>query len=407
VGVCVACLVNTHCGGVTPVCSPTSRTCVGCTGDGAPSCPDPERPFCMPAGPLAGSCTECTAGNVTMCSTSRPQCLIDLGICGCAGAGGDSACGPSDSGLVCGGGNFCIPGCGTSPRNGCPTGQTCSGITNGIGMCRGAGCATDGDCSAPLRRCDTEPPGGLCVQCLVDDDCDAPLICEPTGKRCVECATGRTEACRQDLAGDECLANGSCGCVADSDCGGVTSGRVCDTTASRCVPGCRGGGGNLCPTPQVCSSTNEDIGRCDAPPAGDGGVPGGDGGVPGGDGGTGDGGIPGDAGAPDASDASDAAPVADAGAPAAPAADASVSDGAVTDGAGGLDAPTTMDAGIDAPATGGGGYLGGGGGCGCALASTGATHAGGLLAALAACLLMLRRRRRSSAAKNANLLKMR
>ena len=188
------------------------------------------------------------------------------------------------------------------------------------------------------------------------------------------------------MAGDECLPNGSCGCVADADCGGVTSGRVCDTTASRCVPGCRGGGGNQCPTPQVCSSMNEDIGRCDAPPAGDGGVPEGDAGA-------GDGGTHGDAGAPDASDASDAAPVADAGAPDAPAADASVSDAGTTD-SGGLDAPTTIDAGADGPPAGAGGYLGGGGGCGCAIASTGATHADGLLVALAACLLTLRRRRR-------------
>ncbi len=73
--------------------------------------------------------------------------------------------------------------------------------------------------------------------------------------------------CRPELAGSQCLTDGRCGCLADADCGGVTSGRVCDATASRCVPGCRGTGGNGCPNEQVCSSTTDEIGRCDAAPA--------------------------------------------------------------------------------------------------------------------------------------------
>ena len=53
------------------------------------------------------------------------------------------------------------------------------------------------------------------------------------------------------------------------------SGRVCDATASRCVPGCRGTGGNGCPNEKVCSSTTDEMGRCDARPTTDGGVDGG------------------------------------------------------------------------------------------------------------------------------------
>jgi uncharacterized repeat protein (TIGR01451 family) len=50
-------------------------------------------------------------------------------------------------------------------------------------------------------------------------------------------------------------------CYADAECGTTTSGRVCN--ASRvCVDGCRGIGGNGCPTDQVCSSGNEVIGTC-------------------------------------------------------------------------------------------------------------------------------------------------
>ena len=56
--------------------------------------------------------------------------------------------------------------------------------------------------------------------------------------------------------------DGRCGCLADADCGSVTSGRVCDASTSRCVPGCRGTGGNGCVNEMVCSSTTDEIGGC-------------------------------------------------------------------------------------------------------------------------------------------------
>ena len=84
----------------------------------------------------------------------------------------------------------------------------------------------------------------------------------------------RTDQCRPELAGSQCLTDGRCGCLVDADCGGVTSGRVCDAAASRCVPGCRGTGGNGCVNEMVCSSTTDEIGRCDERPMTDGGVDG-------------------------------------------------------------------------------------------------------------------------------------
>jgi MYXO-CTERM domain-containing protein len=160
-------------------------------------------------------------------------------------------------------------------------------------------CHADADCHAPLSHCDLSggSADGHCVQCLFDTDCDAPLVCDPTKKRCEECVPGATNntQCRPELTGSQCLTDGRCGCLVDGDCGGAQSGRVCDATTSRCVPGCRGTGGNACPMEQVCSSTTDEIGRCNPAPTSDGGVDGStDGGTDGGadaigDGGNGDG----------------------------------------------------------------------------------------------------------------------
>ena len=50
-------------------------------------------------------------------------------------------------------------------------------------------------------------------------------------------------------------------CYADSECGAIDSGQVCDTNHT-CIAGCRGIGGNGCPSGQTCSSTNDLIGAC-------------------------------------------------------------------------------------------------------------------------------------------------
>jgi MYXO-CTERM domain-containing protein len=63
-------------------------------------------------------------------------------------------------------------------------------------------------------------------------------------------------------------------CTSDKDCGGAESGKVCDAATLKCVNGCRGSGGNVCPLGQACSSTDATIGTC----AGDHGTGGGGGG---------------------------------------------------------------------------------------------------------------------------------
>ena len=53
-------------------------------------------------------------------------------------------------------------------------------------------------------------------------------------------------------------------CNTDADCGGPTSGIVCDES-NTCVQGCRGEGGNGCPTGLECSSMDDSIGTCSEP----------------------------------------------------------------------------------------------------------------------------------------------
>jgi hypothetical protein len=390
-GVCVGCLANADCGGTTPVCSGTTNTCVGCAADGAPSCPDPAHPACQKTGPLAGACTECSSTSAALCGGPQPQCLGATGLCGCAGAAGDPACGAANSGLVCSGPNgFCVAGC-VPGRNGCPTGQTCVGVVLGLGHCEAAtACTADADCAMPTGHCDTMEGFTRCVQCLVDTDCPAPFVCSGDSKTCVECTPTNQSACRIDLGGARCVGGDSCGCATDADCGGTTSGRACDATTERCVPGCRGTGGNGCPPSLVCASTGAVIGTCG--PAGDGGV----------DAGT-DASV--DA-APDATpdagvDATDAPTdvvgdaLAEAGGPdvATDATPDAANLDAATDGVGGMggaDGAGGMAGGV--AVTNPGGYIAGGG---CHCDAAGGSGSGGALLFLALTTVVARRRRKA------------
>jgi len=125
-------------------------------------------------------------------------------------------------------------------------------------------------CSAPTSICDTSGPTPRCVQCLADAQCNNGF-CNLETNRCVECLPTRAERCQRERSGSVCLANNTCGCGTDTDCGGPTSGRVCDDAKKRCVSGCRpdtssfAATGNDCPTGQVClviQGTDPDIGSC-------------------------------------------------------------------------------------------------------------------------------------------------
>ena len=258
---CVECLLDANCSGTTPVCD-ANNVCVPCASDA--DCNNPVAPACQTSGALFGACTECSATNDGLCILNKPDCLTTIGICGCTDTDGDSECGGANSGVICSGPvGTCVPGCSTAPgRNDCPVTSFCSDQTGGVGTCSPQPCLVDGDCSAPLPVCDTTPTPHVCVECLDDLDCAAPLICDTAVRRCVECTPTDLSNCSASGTGAACLLDNTCGCVTDADCGAVDSGRVCDGATSRCTIGCRGTGGNGCPSALVCTSTDISIGSC-------------------------------------------------------------------------------------------------------------------------------------------------
>ncbi len=68
------------------------------------------------------------------------------------------------------------------------------------------------------------------------------------------------------------LSTGMClvACTADADCGGASSGKICDPTSRLCTDGCRGTGGNSCPASHFCSSSTSSAGVCEIDSDGDG-----------------------------------------------------------------------------------------------------------------------------------------
>jgi uncharacterized repeat protein (TIGR01451 family) len=128
------------------------------------------------------------------------------------------------------------------------------------------GCASKLDCAAITPVCDTSSSPKVCVGCLVDSDCGqgaSGQVC--SAKTCVAgCRGAGGNGCP---AGHVCTSadstQGQCvECLADSDCGGSASGKVCEPATSQCVAGCRGTGGNACLPPTTCTSADSSIGVC-------------------------------------------------------------------------------------------------------------------------------------------------
>ncbi len=195
---------------------------------------------------------------------------------------------------------------------------------------RASACSGDSDCPADAPICDST--SHACRACTSSLDCSVLVnvpICVLSGPltgQCVACVsagqcTGGTPDC--DVTIGVCVA-----CLLDVECGGPTSGSVCDNGV--CEPGCRGSGGNMCPSGETCALDAGTIGQC----------VGGDGGASGDGGGAADAGRSGDGGEADGSSGAEA--------------------GASTDGGGSGDAGTSGEGG----AAGEGGIAGDGGGAG-------------------------------------------
>ncbi len=141
----------------------------------------------------------------------------------------------------------------------------CDPVTHTCG-----GCASDADCKDPASpACQ---PDGSCGQCSKTNDTlcvnDTPA-CDTADGICVLCTLGTSgdaTKCKTDPNGPVCVAGMNdtvhCGCTTDKDCGGPSSGMVCDSVPQICVSGCRGMNGNGCADGLTCSSTDNTIGTC-------------------------------------------------------------------------------------------------------------------------------------------------
>jgi MYXO-CTERM domain-containing protein len=267
---CVQCLTSSDCSGATPVCDPVSSQCQPCANDyaaqnpGPLSCPTAALPACQIAGsPLAGQCGVCSSIDDMLCVTqpATPVCVTSSATCGC---NADTDCMPDsycDTSAAATG--TCTPGCRVmNGLDNCATGKYCTKQDGTVGACMAEPCNQNSDCAAPNPVCDTIVQPHVCVACLNDTDCAMGLVCD-TMSHCVECTSQKTGNCSAAQTGARCLASETCGCATDADCGGATSGRVCDPTQHTCTTGCRGSGGNGCPPPMVCSSSDGMIGKCE------------------------------------------------------------------------------------------------------------------------------------------------
>jgi MYXO-CTERM domain-containing protein len=266
---CVQCLSNADCSGATPICDTASSTCKPCQNDyaaqnpGPLACPTAAAPACQPAGsPLAGQCGLCSSLNNSACATlpATPVCIAATASCGCVkdtDCNADFYCDTSAKST-----GVCAAGCReVGGLDNCATGKYCTKTDGSVGTCMSEPCNQNADCSAPNPICDTIDQPHVCVECLNETDCPAGKVCDPA-RHCVECTAMQTKNCDPAGKGAACLASETCGCATDTDCGIPTSGRVCDGNTHTCTTGCRGMGGNGCPAPETCSSSDGSIGTC-------------------------------------------------------------------------------------------------------------------------------------------------
>ncbi len=193
-GCALQCATNADCGGPTPVCDSTARTCRACRADA--DCGG-STPFCATAGANAGRCVQCL---------TNPQC-------------GTNMCSA----------NACVCTTNADCRGGTPI---CDTRTR---QCRACDAASTTDCTGTTPVCG---PAGTCVQCApgVTTACRAPTPrCDVSTLTCVACVTnadcsGTTPYC----GAGRCVA----GAVAiTSPVAGSTAGSRMPTITGTATPG--------------------------------------------------------------------------------------------------------------------------------------------------------------------------
>jgi Cys-rich repeat protein len=231
-------------------------------------CIDPDFPICNLDVGFCGECSfdeECRTGSRRYCDTTSARCVecVDASGCYVNGLAAGRYCDLTTK--------TCADGCRSQLE--CRLGQDCLGGTaNEVGRCiecepdPGDPAGGDSDCQLanPRRHC--EPTKNVCVQCLVDGDCQSGQSCDLRTNQCVQCLRNTdcpgaqvcdpaqllcVPGCVGGVGEDNCPPDrkvcdtratgenprGQCvECLRDADCGGL--GKVCDSASMRCIPGC-------------------------------------------------------------------------------------------------------------------------------------------------------------------------
>jgi hypothetical protein len=272
---CVECLSSTECTvAIKPVCDATTHACRACAGDGE-CAGTPTMPACHTSGTLAGSCNECSSGNINLCTAAKPVCLPTTGTCGCSQ---DADCGNT---AWC---NSVSSTCVAKLANGVPiptvTGHTppltgvCSAAA-GTAVCTSGVCDVDNACGyadgsgvcAPSTSSITCRSGicsgaGVCVAagaCAADSDCSPSQWCN-TGVCTAKLANG---VAMPSVPGHTPTLDGTCSaaagtavcvstvCDGDHRCGYANGSGSCTTGTAATV--CRSG---------LCATSGANVGKC-------------------------------------------------------------------------------------------------------------------------------------------------
>ncbi len=250
---------------VAPLCCPKPEICNGvdddCDGivdDGNPgggASCTTGYPGACQSGALA-----CTNGGVTCVAAAQPNQLAET----CNGVD-DDCNGIVDDGFHVG--DVCHVGVGACAATGVmacdANGQSACSAQPGTPSPEICGDAIDSDC-------DGNTDNGCA--CLHDADCGGATsgqICDTGPGGTYTCVLGchagaGTNGCASGL---HCTstngARGACvACLVDLDCGAADSGVVCDENTNACVSGCRGSSGNHCGPGLSCTSADDSIGSC-------------------------------------------------------------------------------------------------------------------------------------------------